>query len=361
MKIGLHYPSSTDFSKIIEEVVAFEQCGIDVVWLGESYGYDCVSALGALAARTSRIELGSAILPVQTRPPSLVAMTAAGLDALSEGRAILGLGTSGPQVIEGWQGVPFGWPLAQTRDVVATCRSLWQGQRLRPRRAPASGEPYGALKLMQHPPREAIPVFLGAVGDRNVALAAEIADGWMPVFFWPERAREVWGAPLAEGTGARPPSLGRLVVSVSVPLAIDEGVEEAQAGHRAHLAHYIGGMGTKQVNFYRRLAERYGFGDVADRIQSLYLAGRRAEAMGLVPDDFADATCLIGDAATVARRVAAYEAAGVSILNVRSLAGGLDAKLTQIARLQATITALYARSATCTGTTQDLDSLLARQ
>ncbi len=331
MRIGVHYGSSTEFSEIIDDVVAYENAGIDVAWLGESYGYDSPTALGALAARTDRIHLGPAILAVQTRSPALIAMTAAGLDALSDGRALLCLGASGPAVIEGLHDRQFGRPLARTREVIEQCRALWSGERLSSGRLEPGGEPYRGLKLI-HRPERLIPIYVAAVGDRNVALAAEVADGWMPVFFWPERAREVWGEPLTAASTRRSAELGPLQISVTAPLAIDLHTDRAMRGHRASLAHYIGGMGTKETNFYLRLAHRYGFGDLGERIQALYLSGARQEAVDLVPDEFARATSLIGDEAFVSARLSAYREAGVTVLNVVPVGDDRHERVDQVER-----------------------------
>jgi F420-dependent oxidoreductase-like protein len=332
MQIGVHYGSSTDFPSVLDDIVAYEGAGLDVAWLGESYGYDSPTALGALAARTSTIRLGPAILAVQTRSAALIAMTAAGLDAVSNGRALLCLGSSGPAVVEGLHDRDFGAPVAHTRLVIEQCRALWAGERLASGRSANGAEPYRGLKLIHRPDRT-IPIYVAAVGDRNVAMAGEIADGWMPVFFWPERARDIWAEPLALGSAMRSADLGELQISVTAPLAIDVGTEVAMLTHRAALAHYIGGMGTKETNFYLRLATRYGFGDVGNRIQDLYLAGERSEAIELVPDEFACSTALIGDEATVAKRLAAYRAAGVTILNVIPQGDTREARVDHVRRL----------------------------
>lgn len=332
MQIGVHYGSSTDFASVIDDTVAYEQVGLEVAWLGESYGFDSPTALGALAARTESIRLGPAVLAVQTRSAALIAMTAAGLDAISGGRALLCVGSSGPAVVEGLHDRDFGRPVARTRLVIEQCRSLWAGERLTSGRSERGGDPYRGLKLI-HRPESTIPIYVAAVGDRNVALAAEIADGWMPVFFWPERAREIWAEPLALGSASRSTDLDELQISVTAPLAIETGTEQAMLMHRAGLAHYIGGMGTKETNFYLSLATRYGFGEVGHEIQEHYLAGRRAEAIELVPDDFAAATCLIGDEDTVARRLGAYRDAGVTILNVAPRGESREERVDQLRRL----------------------------
>lgn len=340
MRVGVHYGSSTAFASVLDDVVAYDRAGVDAVWLGESYGYDAVSALGAVAARTERIEVGAAVLPVQTRSAALIAMTAAGLDALSGGRFHLGLGVSGPQVVEGFHDAAFGPPIARTRHVVETCRATWARQAIVGERHQPDGQPYRPLKIMQHPVRPAIPVSIAAVGDRNVALAAELADGWFPVFFWPERHRQVWGAPLADGGSRRSPTLGSLAVTVDVTVAIGADAERALARHRANLAHYIGGMGTRRTNFYNRLLARYGYPDEARRIQDLYLDGRTDEAAALVPDALVHGTALTGTIADVTKRLRAYAAAGVTTVNLNPQGATLDERLSQLADLRAAAAAV---------------------
>jgi F420-dependent oxidoreductase-like protein len=312
----VHYGSATDFPSIIDDVVAFEEAGADVVWLGESYGYDAVSALGALSARTRRVGLGSAVIPVQTRSTALIAMTMLGLDALSDGRAILGLGTSGPQVIEGLHDATFGPPLTRIRTVINDCRALWHGDRLPSARTQADGAAYKALKLIHRPRRPEIPIFLAAIGPRTVSLAAELADGWMPAFFWPDRFDHVWSDSLEAGRALRSEQLGPLKVSVSVSLAVGDGAKSELARHRSLVAHYLGGMGTRDVNFYLELAGRYGVGREAARVQSLYMDGKKKEAAEAVPQEMVEGTCLIGSREEVLTRLKAYALAGVSVLNV---------------------------------------------
>lgn len=334
MRIGIHYGSSTNFASVIDEVVAFEEAGADVVWLGESYGYDAVSALGALAALTTRMQIGSSILAVQTRTPSLMAMTAAGLDALSGGRMHLGLGVSGPQVIEGFHNEDFGPPLARTRALISTCRQIWRRERLETRRLRPSGMPYKDLKIMQHPVRSEIPISIAAVGDKNTALAAEIADGWIPIFFWPERHKNVWGEALAEGGALRESALGPLEIITSAVVAIGPEADETLARHRANLAHYIGGMGTRETNFYNRLLIRYGYEYEAGRISEFYATGRKDEAADLVPDDLVTGTAISGTPADISIRLQAYVDAGVTTLNLNPQGKSIEVKAEQLAMLR---------------------------
>ncbi|HTM85865.1 MAG TPA: LLM class F420-dependent oxidoreductase [Mycobacterium sp.] len=328
MRIGVQLSYAGGFKEAAEQVVELERAGIDVVAVAEAYSYDAVSQLGYLAAKTSRVELVSGILPIYTRTPTLLAMTAAGLDFVSDGRFRLGIGTSGPQVVEGFHGIPFDAPLGRTREVVEICRAVWRRERLSYEgkhyqlplpadRGTGLGKP---LQLINHPVRERIPIAIAALGPKNVQLTAEIADGWQPVFYYPERAADVWGDALKAGAAKRDPELGPLDVMVGASLAIGDDVEDRLAWVKPQLALYIGGMGAKGRNFYHNLATRYGFGDVANHIQELYLSGRKAEAIDAVPDELVRNTSLIGPRGLVAERIAAFAEAGVTTLLTNPLA-----------------------------------------
>lgn len=324
MRIGVQLAYAGGFKEAVEQVVELEQLGIDVAVVAEAYAFDAVSQLGYLAARTSRVELASGIFPIYTRTPSLLAMTAAGLDFVSDGRFHLGIGTSGPQVVEGFHGVEFDAPLGRTREVVEICRQVWRRERVRyagkhyqlPLPADRGTGLGKALKMINHPVRERIPISIAALGPKNVQLTAEIAEGWQPVFFYPEKADDVWGAALSAGLARRDPALGPLDVMVGASLAIGDDVDDRLAWVKPQLALYIGGMGAKSRNFYHNLATRYGFGEVANRIQELYLAGRKTEAISTVPDELVRSVSLIGPRELVAERVAAFTAAGVTTLLV---------------------------------------------
>lgn len=324
MRIGISLNYSGGFKEAADHVVELEKVGIDIALVAEAYSYDAVSQLGYLAAKTSTIQLGSGVFPIYTRTPSLLAMTAAGLDYVSDGRFQLGIGTSGPQVVEGFHGVPFDAPLGRTREVVDICRQVWRRERvnytgkhyqlpLPADRGTGLGKP---LQLINHPVRERIPISIAALGPKNVELTAEIAEGWQPVFFYPEKARSVWGEALEAGRAKRDPALGALDVMVGASLAIGDDVEERLAWVKPQLGLYIGGMGAKGRNFYHNLATRYGFGEVADRIQELYLTGRKDEAIAAVPDELVRSISLIGPRGFVAERVAAFADAGVTTLLV---------------------------------------------
>jgi F420-dependent oxidoreductase-like protein len=340
MRIGVQLAYSGGFKEAAEQVVELERAGIDVVAVAEAYSFDAVSQLGYLAAKTSRVELVSGVVPIYTRTPALLAMTAAGLDFVSDGRFRLGIGTSGPQVVEGFHGVPFDAPLGRTREVVEICRAVWRRERVsydgKHYQLPLPGgtglgKP---LQLINHPVRERIPISIAALGPKNVELTAEIADGWQPVFYYPEHAAEVWGEALKAGAAKRDPALGPLDVMAGASLAIGDDVEDRLAWAKPQLALYIGGMGAKGRNFYHNLATRYGFGEVADRIQELYLSGRKAEAIDAVPDELVRHTSLIGPRGFVAERIAALAEAGVTTLLAGPLTGDPGEALRYIEELR---------------------------
>jgi len=330
------------FSQTVEELADFEAAGLDIVSVAEAYSFDAVSQLGFIAARTSRLEIASGILQLYTRTPTLTAMTAAGLDFVSGGRFSLGLGASGPQVIEGFHGVVYDAPLGRTREAIEICRKVWRREPvifdgahyqvpLPEEKGTGLGKP---LKLINRPVRDRIPVILAAIGPRNVALAAEIAEGWQPVFYHPERAADAWGASLAEGAAKRDPELGPLDVMASVAFAITEDPVPFLQGYRDQLALYIGGMGARGRNFYNDLARRYGYEEAATTIQDLYLSGRKAEAAAAVPDDLVRDTSLVGPLEYVRERVAAFAAAGVTTLHVTALAPTHEERVRSIERLR---------------------------
>jgi F420-dependent oxidoreductase-like protein len=327
MRCGIFLEYSGGFREAVQDVVELEKAGVDIALVPEAYSYDAVSQLGYLAAKTDRIELGSGVFPIYTRTPSLLAMTAAGLDYVSEGRFRLGIGTSGPQVIEGFHGVEFDAPLGRTREVVDICRQVWRRERVnydgKHYQVPlASGRGTGLgkpLQLINHPLRDRIPITIASLGPKNVELTAEIAEGWQPVFFYPEKADAVWGDSLRGGTAKRDPALGRLDVMVSASLAIGDDVEDRLAWAKPQLALYIGGMGARGKNFYHNLAARYGFGEVADRIQDLYLSGNKSRAIAAVPDELVRRVSLVGPQGFIKERLAAYAEAGVTTLLVHPL------------------------------------------
>ncbi|MEX5717912.1 LLM class F420-dependent oxidoreductase [Geodermatophilus maliterrae] len=322
MRIGMRVRYDGGFREVAAEIGELERAGLELVSVAEAYSFDAVSQLGYLAAVTDRMELTSGILQAFTRTPTLTAMTAAGLDAVSGGRFTLGLGASGPQVVEGFHGVPYDAPLTRLREIVEICRAVWRRERveyagrhyaipLPAGQGTGLGKP---LKLINTPVRERIPVTLASIGPRNVEMTAEIAEGWEPIFFVPEKAAGTWGASLAAGTARRDPALGPLDVRVGVPCAIGEDVAPLRERSRHELALYLGGMGARGRNFYNELAVRYGFGDAAATVQDLYLAGRKDEAAAAVPDGLVEATSLVGPRGWVAERLVALRGAGVTTL-----------------------------------------------
>ncbi len=329
MRLSTLLPYGGDPLDTADRVRALEAAGIDMVWVPEVYTFDAVSQLGYLAAVTDRIELGSGILPVFSRTPTLIATTAASLDALSGGRFVLGLGASGPQVIEGWHGVPYRRPLGRTRELIDICRAVWrrelvdyEGQNysipLPADQGTGLGKP---LRLINRPIRERIPVYIASIGPKNVRMTAEIAEGWLPVFYHPRKAAEVWGEDLAAGGAVRDPSLGALEVVAGGPAAICRQADAPALRDlaRPSIALYVGGMGARGRNFYNDLFRRYGYEAEAATIQDLYLAGKKREAEAAVPESFLEATSLIGDAGFVRDQVDAYRASGVTRLDVAAL------------------------------------------
>ena len=324
MRIGIALDYSGGFKEAVDRIVELEKAGIDIAVVAEAYSFDAVSQLGYLAAKTNTVELASGVFPIYIRTPSLLAMTAAGLDFVSDGRFRLGIGTSGPQVMEGFHGVAFDAPIGRTREIVEICRKVWRRERVQydgkyyqlplpADRGTGLGKP---LQLINHPVRERIPITIAALGPKNVELTAEIAEGWQPVFFHPEKAHSVWGEALAAGNAKRDPALGPLDIMVHASLAIGDDVEERLSWVKPQLGLYIGGMGAKGRNFYHNLATRYGYGEVADRIQELYLSGRKREAIDLVPDELVRAMSLVGPRGFIAERIAAFAEAGVTTLLV---------------------------------------------
>jgi F420-dependent oxidoreductase-like protein len=341
MRIGIGIRSA-DFHARADELPDYERAGADVINIAELYGFDAVSRLGYVAAKTRHAALASSILPIYSRTPALTAMTAAGLDFVSRGRFELGIGTSGPQVIEGFHGVPFDAPVGRTREVIEICRKVWRREPLAYDGASYhlplpedQGTGLGkALKMIDHPVRPDIPVIIAAIGPRNVALAAELADAWQPAFFVPERAADVWSEALAAGLAKRDPSLGPLGLSVSCSLAIGEDTEHLRDLGRPQLALYLGGMGARSANFYNNLARRYGYEEAAETIQDLYLSGQKQAAEAAVPADLLARTSLIGPEGYVRDRLAAMRAAGVTTLSVNPLASELPTRLALIERVR---------------------------
>ncbi len=346
MKLGVHVGywglglSAEDQLALVQEA---ERLGYDSVWTAEAYGSDAATILGWLAQATSRIRLGSAIFQMPGRSAAMTAMTAATLDQLSGGRMILGIGSSGPQVAEGWHGQRFGKQLQRTREYVEVVRLALSRERLSYKgetlELPLPDGPGKALKLTIAPVQERIPVFLAAIGPKNTTLAAEIADGWIPTLFSPEHVAEF--RPLLEegfalaGNGK---GFDDFEIAPTVNVFVTDDVAAARDAMRPYVALYVGGMGSRDKNFYNALVQRYGFEDAAREVQDLYLEGKRDEAAAALPEELIDTVSLCGPPDVVRERLAVFRDAGVGTLMVSPMAWTFDdriAQLRQVAELAA--------------------------
>ena len=337
MKLGLnvaYWGLGLSADEQLELVREAERLGYDSVWAAEAYGSDAATVLAWLAGQTEKINLGSAIFQIPGRSPAMTAMTAATLDQISGGRFRLGLGPSGPQVSEGWHGVRFGRQLQRTREYVDVVRSAlarerveYQGETIE---LPLPDGPGKALKLTIAPVQERIPVYIAAIGPKNVTLVGEIADGWLPVFFSPEHVSEF--RPLLEEGAAKS---GRSIddgfdISPSVNVLISDDRDAARDAMRPVLALYVGGMGSREKNFYNQLVQRYGFEDAAREVQDLYLEGKKDDAAAALPDELIDAVSLAGPPDVVRDRLAVYRDAGVGTLQISPMAFDFDGRLSQL-------------------------------
>jgi F420-dependent oxidoreductase-like protein len=322
VKLGVNLgyaPPGTNPASLVPLVQEAERLGYDSAWAAEAWGTDSVTVLAWLAASTSRIRVGSAIMQIPGRTPANTAMTAATLDLMSGGRFILGLGTSGPQVVEGWHGQPWGKPLGKTREYIEIVRAALrrevvehQGEHYRiPYDGPGATGLGKPLKMMLRPLRPDVPIFLAAIGPKNVALAAEIADGWLPIFVVPERFDDAFGASLANAPED-------FEIAATVTVLVGDDVEALRDSLKPYLALYVGGMGAKGRNFYNSLVRRYGWEAEAERIQDLYLGGQQREAIAAVPDELVDAVSLIGPKERIRERLAAWRETPVTTLVVGS-------------------------------------------
>jgi F420-dependent oxidoreductase-like protein len=324
MKISTQLGYAGGFFETVSEVQEMEKAGLDLVWVAEAYGFDGVSLMGYIAAKTESVRIASGILPIYTRTPTLLAMTAAGVDALSNGRAVLGIGASGPQVIEGFHGVPYDAPVTRTREIIEICRKVWKRERLefdgKKYKMPL-GEGQGTglgkpLKMITRPVREEVPITVAALGPKSVEMTAELADGWLPIFYYAEKAKERWGAALDAGRAKRDPNRAPLEVFAGGGVGIGEGLEHMREMGRPMAALYIGGMGARGKNFYNELFASYGYEKEAKEIQDLYLDGKKQEAAMAIPGSFIEATTLVGPEGFVKERLAALKESGVTTLNV---------------------------------------------
>ena len=317
----------------LEIVQEAERIGYDSVWAAEAYGSDTATVLAWLAAGTERIHVCSGIFQMPARSPAMTAMTAATIDQLSGGRFRLGLGPSGPQVSEGWHGVRFARQLQRTREYVDVVRMALRRERLEYHgetiELPLPDGPGKALKLTISPVQDEIPIYLAAIGPKNVALTGEIADGWLPIFLAPEHL-EVLMAPLEEGAQRAGRSLDDFDIAPTVNVLISDDVEAARDAMRPILALYVGGMGSREKNFYNALVQRYGFEDAAREVQDLYLDGKKEEAAAALPAELIDTVTLCGPEDRVRDRLAVYAQAGVGTLGVSPMAFDAESRLEQL-------------------------------
>lgn len=341
MKLSMPLMYAGNPREAADQVSQLEKAGLDTVWVAEAYGFDAPTLMGYLAAKTETVEIGSAILNIYSRTPGALLQTAAGLDNVSGGRAILGLGASGPQVIEGFHGVPYSKPLARTAEVIDLVRRGLKREKLENDglfKLPLTKEDGAvtglgkALKLLNHPERDTIPIYIAALGEKSVEQTAAIADGWIPHLFHPEKAHLVWGDALAAGAAKRSPGLAPLEINAGGMVAIGEGPETKALLDFARpiYALYVGGMGAKGKNFYNDVAVAYGYEKEAAEIQDLYLAGKKKEAEALVPLEWLEAGNLVGPASYVRERIEAFREAGVTNLGLTPATSDPAATIAQV-------------------------------
>jgi F420-dependent oxidoreductase-like protein len=341
MKLSMPLMYAGNPREAADQVSALKKAGLDTVWVAEAYGFDSPTLMGYLAAKTETIEIGSAILNIYSRTPGALLQTAAGLDNVSGGRAILGLGASGPQVIEGFHGVPYSKPLGRTAEVIDIVR---RGLKREPLtndgiiKLPLTKEDGAvtglgkALKILTHPDRDTIPIYIAGLGPKSVEQAAEIADGWIPILFHPEKAHLVWGDALAAGKAKRSAGLGPLEINAGGMVAIGEGPETKALLDLARptFALYVGGMGARGKNFYNDVARSYGYEKEAAEIQDLYLSGKKKEAEALIPTEWLEAANLVGPASYVKERIAAFREAGITNLSLTPATDDPAATIAQV-------------------------------
>ena len=339
MKLGVHIGywglglTREDQLAIVQEA---ERLDYDSVWTAEAYGSDAATILGWIAGLTTKIKIGSAIFQMPARSPAMTAMTAATLDQLSDGRMLLGIGSSGPQVSEGWHGVRFGSQLARTREYIEVVRKALARERLEysgeHHVLPLPNGPGKALKLTIATVQERIPIYLAAIGPKNTALAGEIADGWIPTLVSPEHLPDL-RASLEEGAAKANRSLDDFDIAPTVNVYVSDDIEKGRDVMRPFIALYVGGMGSRDKNFYNNLVQRYGFEDAAKRVQDLYLEGKRDEAMAALPDELIDLVSLNGPADKVRDRLRVYREAGVGTLGITPMAWTKDERIEQLQKV----------------------------
>jgi F420-dependent oxidoreductase-like protein len=339
MKLGVHIGywglglTRQDQLAIVQEA---ERLDYDSVWTAEAYGSDSATILGWIAGLTTKIKIGSAIFQMPGRSPAMTAMTAATLDQLSDGRMLLGIGSSGPQVSEGWHGVRFGQQLGRTREYIAIVRKALAREKLEFSgdhfTLPLPDGPGKALKLTIAPVQDSIPIYLAAIGPKNTALAGEIADGWIPTLVSPEHLPELTKS-LEEGAAKAGRSLDGFDIAPTVNVYVSEDIEKGRDIMRPFIALYVGGMGSRDKNFYNNLVQRYGFEDAAKKVQDLYLEGRRDEAMAALPDELIDLVSLNGPADKVRDRLRVYREAGVGTLGITPMAWTREERIEQLQQI----------------------------
>jgi F420-dependent oxidoreductase-like protein len=337
MKLSMPLMYAGNPREAADQVVGLEKAGLDTVWVAEAYGFDSPTLMGYLAAKTETLEIGAGILNVFSRTPGALLQTAAGLDNVSGGRAVIGLGASGPQVIEGFHGLPYDKPLGRTREIIEILRAGLRREKLKHdgifKLPLPEGQGLGLgkpLKLLTKPERPAVPLWVAALGDKNVAMTAEVADGWLPFLFLPEKAQEVWGDALATGAAKRSADLAPLEISAGGMVAIGDDVKGMLDFMRPMYALYVGGMGARGKNFYNELACHYGYEKEAKEIQDLYLDGNKRDAEAKVPLEWLEAGNLVGPASYVKERIAAFQEAGVTSLQVSPATEDPAATIAQI-------------------------------
>ena len=325
MKLAMLLPYSNRFSEAVDRVVQLEKAGLDLIYVPEAYAADAVSAMGYLAAKTDTVQIGSGILPIYSRTPTLLAMTAVGMDEISNGRFVLGLGASGPQVIEGFHGIPYKAPLGHTREAIEICRKVWKREEkltydgkyytlpLPEDQGTGLGKP---LKIITHPLRPNIPIHIASLGPKNVELTAELAEGWLPTLFMPDKADLAFGDALKIGLRKRSNDLPPLDIVAGGMVAIGDDVKQYLDFGRPNTALYVGGMGARGRNFYNSLVQRYGFEQEALQIQDLYLSGKKKEAEAAVPLELLEGMNLVGPEGYIKEKIAQFAEAGVTYLNI---------------------------------------------
>jgi F420-dependent oxidoreductase-like protein len=348
MRISTLMSYASGFKEAAKEIKELEKAGLDVAWVPEAYSFDAPSAMGYLAAETDTITIASGILPIYSRTPSLLAMTAAGIDALSDGRCMLGLGASGPQVIEGFHGVPYQAPVARMREIIEICRMVWRREKVQhmgthfqiplPQdQGTGLGKP---LKLINHPVRENIPIAVASLGQASVAMTAELADAWLPAFYTAEAAQAVWGDALKKGQAKRSADRPPLEVFAGGMVAIGEGLEGLRDLARPQAALYIGGMGARSKNFYNDIFAKSGYPDEAKLIQDLYLSGKKKEAEAAIPAEYLAKNSLVGPEGFVRDNLYALKAAGVTSLNVGFAGATVEDRVAQCEKLRKLVDSL---------------------